>query len=237
MNPSAILEEVVSIPLGARTLEGVLAYPESDAPGLGILLLSPHPHMGGRMDNNVIEHLARRFAEEGCATLRFNYGGTGQSELEIPEGQSTYEYWADIEATKAYDAVLPDALAARTCLADELPPGVPLAYIGYSFGACLATLLAQVHPPVGLAAISPPLREAPLVGLENLTIPACFVAGDKDFVFDHERMQRAIRAMPRPAVFVELAGCDHFYRKQEERVYQAIRPTVIGAVEAMGGIP
>ena len=70
-----LIEEAVTIPCGTRTLEGILAYPERDAPKGGVLVLSPHPHMGGRMDNNVIAHLAKGLSETGCVTLRFNYGG------------------------------------------------------------------------------------------------------------------------------------------------------------------
>lgn len=228
------VEENIWIPMENRGLEGILAYPESEPPQRGVLLLSPHPHMGGRMDNNVIAHLARRLAEEGLAALRFNYGGVGNSELEIPQAQSLYEYWLEIEATKAYDAVLPDALAARAFLAETLSVDLPLAYVGYSFGCCIATLLAQAHPPASLAAISPPLREAPLTGLEDVVAPSCFVAGDNDFVFDRERLDALLSAMPGRSQFIELEGCDHFYRRQEERVYQAIRPTIVAATLSQG---
>lgn len=232
----AIVEENVWIPTGGRKLEGVLAYPESEPPRRGVLLLSPHPHMGGRMDNNVIEHLARRFAEDACGVLRFNYGGVGKSELEIPEAQSPYEYWVEIEAAKSYNAVLPDAVAARAFLVGALPSGVPVTYVGYSFGCCLATLLAQVHPPESIAAISPPLREAPLVGLEDLTVPVCFVAGDNDFVFDRKRLEASLAAMSGRTEFVELDGCDHFFRKQEERIYQVLRPTLVAVAASQGEV-
>ena len=233
---TAIVEENFWIPAGGRKLEGVLAYPEFEPPRRGVLLLPPHPHMGGRMDNNVIEHLARRLAEDGCAALRFNYGGVGKSELEIPEGQSPYEYWEAIETSKTYGVVLPDAIAARAYLVGALPSELPVTYVGYSFGCCLAALLAQVHPPESLAAISPPLREAPLVGLEDLDVPTCFVAGDNDFVFDRKRLEASLAAMPGRTEFVELDGCDHFFRRQEERVYQVLRPTVVAVAASRGEV-
>ena len=52
--PDSFTEEQVQFTSGPNTLEGVLAYPDDGEPEVAVLLLSPHPHMGGRMDNNVI---------------------------------------------------------------------------------------------------------------------------------------------------------------------------------------
>ncbi|MCF6285383.1 MAG: dienelactone hydrolase family protein [Candidatus Hydrogenedentes bacterium] len=224
MDVAGIIEENVSFHAGEKQLEGVLAYPEDTSPEQAILLLSPHPHMGGRMDNNVLQHLARRFAEEGCATLRFNYGGVGNSTLPSVEGEALFEYWAKLEEEKNYERVLPDAIAARNYLADALPAGVRLGYVGYSFGCCLATLLAKDCPPSQLADISPPTKRAPLDGVEHLTMPSLFVVGDDDFAFDMGAFEEAFARVPGAKRFVQLDGCDHFFRKQEERVYETVRP-------------
>ncbi len=224
MDVAGIIEENVNFRAGEKHLEGVLAYPENSIPEQAILLLSPHPHMGGRMDNNLIKHLARRFAEEGCATLRFNYGGVGNSTLPSVEGEALFEYWAKLEEEKNYEAVLPDVIAARNYLAEALPVGVALGYLGYSFGCCLATLLAQDCPPAQLAAISPPTKRAPLEGAECLTMPSIFVVGDDDFAFDMDAFEAAFSRVSGDKRFVQLDGCDHFFRKEEERVYEAIRP-------------
>lgn len=228
MSEPQYIEEAVTFPSGAETLEGVLAYPEAESPRMAILLLSPHPHMGGRMNNNVIEHLARRFAGAGCATLRFNYRGVGRSTLAMPESATVYEYWARLEDRKDYRAALPDSIAALDYLAGALPPETPVGYIGYSFGCCLATLLAGTHPPARLAAISPPVNRARLEGLGQLAMPVRFVAGDRDFVFDPALLRAPFAGIPGPKSYVELDGCDHFFRKQEERVYQAIRTLFLG---------
>ena len=219
-----MLEEAVHFDAEGRTLEGILAYPEMTAPTHAVLLLSPHPHMGGRMDNNVITHLAHAFVAQGAATLRFNYGGVGASERPLPEGRSLFNYWSDLEATKNYAAVLPDARAARDFLAQALSPNLPMAYVGYSFGCCLALFLALETPPSHLALVSPPVREFHLDGLDQVDVPLAVVAGDKDFVFDRGLLEELIGADRCEAVFTELSDCDHFYRKQEGRVMTAIAP-------------
>ncbi len=182
------------------------------------------------MDNNVIEHLARRFAEAGNVTLRFNYAGVGGSPLELPTDSTPFDYWGRIEAEQDYRAVLPDAIAAREYLARILAPGHALVYVGYSFGSCMATLLTEHAGPDYLAAISPPVSRVKFEGLASCRMPVCFVTGEKDFVFEPEGFRETYDAVPGPKFHVHLDGCDHFFRKEEERVYQALRPFLTGAM-------
>lgn len=221
--PDAYTEEQIQFASGANTLEGVLAYPDATAPEVAVLLLSPHPHMGGRMDNNVIACLGQQLAAEGCVTLRFNYAGVGGSSLALPENDSPYEYWARLEASQNYRAALPDAIAALEVLQAALP-ATRIGYVGYSFGACLALLLAGIRPPAWLAALAPPVARAPLVGMAGLTMPCRFIAGDKDFAFDAAEFQPAFDQVPGAKEFVLLSGCDHFFRKRELDVLAALRP-------------
>jgi alpha/beta superfamily hydrolase len=216
-------EEQVQFASGPNMLEGIFAYPDADEPEVAVLLLSPHPHMGGRMDNNVIAFLGQQLAAEGCATLRFNYAGVGGSTLELAENDSPYEYWARLEAGQNYRAVVPDAVAARKFLLAALP-GVPIGYVGYSFGSCLSVLLAGLHPPAWLAALAPPVARAPMVGMGGLAMPCRFIAGDKDFAFNVAEFDPLYAQVPGEKDFVLLPGCDHFFRKREAEVLSAIRP-------------
>ncbi len=221
-------EEQVQFASGPNMLEGILAYPDAGEPEVAVLLLSPHPHMGGRMDNNVIAFLAQQLAAEGCATLRFNYAGVGGSTLELAENDSPYEYWARLEAGQNYRAVVPDAIAAREFLLAALP-GVHLGYVGYSFGSCLSVLLAGLHPPAWLAALAPPVARAPMVGMGGLEMPCRFIAGDKDFAFNVAEFDSLYAQVPGEKEFVMLPGCDHFFRKREAEVLSAIRPLLARA--------
>lgn len=210
-------EERVIIPSGPNRLEGILAYPDAGTAEEAVLLLSPHPHLGGRMDNNVIACLAQGLAAAGRVTLRFNYGGVGNSTLALADGDSAYEYWARVEGGQHYHAALPDALAARAFLCGAMPDA-RLGYVGYSFGACLAILLAVVHAPDWLSAISPPVSRAPLAGVESLTMPSLFIAGDRDFAFDQAQFDGVFTRVAGPKYFVAMPGSDHFFRRDEARV-------------------
>lgn len=216
-----ITEETIWIPAGESQLEGILSYPEDVTPREAALLLAPHPHLGGRMDNNVITHLARRLASEGWATLRFNYGGVGASTLRLDPKDTPYEYWDRLEASQNYRAVLPDVVAARRYLCETLPE-LALTCVGYSFGACMALLLTEQFPPARLVAVSPPVSRAPLEGVDTLAVPSLFIAGDRDFAFDAARFEPILARVPGPATFVSLAGSDHFFRREESRVYDVM---------------
>lgn len=226
-----VVEEDVLIPCGSETLEGILAYPEEEPPRQGFLLLSPHPHMGGRMDNNVIAHLAQQFAAAGHATLRFNYGGVGNSTRAGMDTAARYEFWTQLEAEQDYHAVLPDALAARAFLVRQLAPETQVAYVGYSFGTCMALLLAQVRAPAALGLVAPPVARAPLEGLDSLRSPVCFVVGDQDFAFDAGIFDRFFAVVLGIKEYVTLAGCDHFFRKEEDRVYDALQKFFLNLAE------
>ncbi len=57
----AVLQEIVRIESPRGWLAGELAYSETDVTA-AVLLISPHPLMGGRMDNRLVARLAERLA-------------------------------------------------------------------------------------------------------------------------------------------------------------------------------
>jgi hypothetical protein len=216
---AAIVEEGIRFACGSLSLSGVLAYPEACEPGATLLLLAPHPHMGGRMDNNVIRHLARRSAAAGAATLRFDYRGVGESAIELPPGTSLHDHFAGLERERRYEELLPDCAAAWHAL-QAASPGAPVrAIVGYSLGAILAGRLAAAVDATHVAAISPPVARVSLEWLRDCALPKLFVGGDRDFAFDVARFDAEYAALPEPKRFVLLPGSDHFYRKEEERVF------------------
>ena len=105
----------------------------------GVVVCHPHPLYGGNRFNPVVEAVCSRLMAAGCTALRFDFRsdhGGG-------------------------DAEVLDIVAALDHLDDALPD-VPLAVIGYSFGAAVALRTADERI-VALAAIAPPLTmmEAP----------------------------------------------------------------------------
>lgn len=110
----------------AGQLVTALDEPTSPAgPVQGLALLChPHPLHGGTMDNKVVQTLARALLALGWRCLRFNFRGAGGSEGHWDEGRGEID----------------DALAV---LAAERRAGEPLVLGGFSFGAYVASQVAQ----------------------------------------------------------------------------------------------
>jgi alpha/beta superfamily hydrolase len=174
------------------------------------------------MENNVICHLARRAAEGGSTTLRFNYRGVGSSTIDLPRGVSLFEYWEDMEREHRYDQLVPDMLSAAGFLL--LASGAQRwTLVGYSLGALLAGMAIHDIRPDRIVAISPPVGKVRLPTDYGGDIPKTFLFGDSDFAIDSEEFLKQFERLRGPKQFVCLQGADHFFRKLEERLYQSIR--------------
>jgi alpha/beta superfamily hydrolase len=92
----------------------------------------PHPLHGGTMDNKVVQTLARAFVQLGWQAVRFNFRGVGASQGAWAEGVGELD-------------------DARAVVAAFRAPGQPLVLAGFSFGASVASQLAEA-----LAAATPP---------------------------------------------------------------------------------
>jgi alpha/beta superfamily hydrolase len=121
------------------TLEAELAPTETDA-ALAVVLCHPHPQYGGTMRSLVISVLFAELPAAGYPCLRFNFRGVEQSAGAYSHGVG--------ESL--------DVVAAVTKMT-ELNPGVPVALVGWSFGADIA-LGVDDDCVAGWVGIAPPLR-------------------------------------------------------------------------------
>jgi len=222
MTAREVVRERIRIPCENESLDAELAYPAEGQPDTAVLLLSPHPHLGGRMDNNVVRHLARRAAEAGCAVLRFDYRGVGNSTLRLPEGRSLFAHWEAMQDERSYERLLPDARSAWYALLEAVGSTPRRVLAGYSLGAILAGMLAAECDATHVLAVSPPVAKVGLETFLGCTRPKLFVGGDDDFAFDPARFQAEFERLPEPRCFVSLPGADHFFRQEEDRLYQAV---------------
>jgi alpha/beta superfamily hydrolase len=224
-----IFEERIEFESTLGRLEGVLAYPADDTPDACVLLLSPHPHLGGNMENNVIRHLARDCARTGLVSLRFNYHGVGGSTMRDAIAVSLREYWWDIERTRSYAQHLPDVEAAYNAMRAGLPNAREMAVIGYSLGSVVMGLAAHLFPDATAIAIAPPVDRVTLTGFDRFHRATIVVTGDRDFCFDEAAFQRFYGALAGPKYHLRFQDADHFYRKREEELFRALAPFLTNA--------
>ncbi|HMQ14972.1 MAG TPA: dienelactone hydrolase family protein [Phycisphaerae bacterium] len=216
MNETA-LRERVRIRTGGASLSGELAYP-GRAVVRACLLLNPHPYMGGRMANPLIERLAIRLAERGAVTLRFDYSGVGDSGgPAVNVAESMTRFWET--GTAPIDPqMLADGRAALDWLRSETAMSIVL--IGYSFGAYVADTL--VDPRISAVVfISPTIGQHDLCGVEGTSVPKLVIYGESDFAVSREKVQKWYASLTEPRQLHWVRAGEHFFRGQEADVADA----------------
>ncbi len=210
-----MIEEHVHFNSDGLKLEGVLSYDENVLDPPMILLCPPHPHLGGDMENNVITELGKVLAENGFATLRFNYRGVGCSESKLNNIAEVYEYWETILNNDDCSDAIVDAASAINYL--ESTVGTKKMFIaGYSFGAVVAMRLSVMNENIkAFAAISTPFGRFDTAFLSDCKKPKLFFCADNDFVASLEEVDKGMLNISEPKILDIMNDCDHFYIDKE----------------------
>ena len=173
-----------------------LAIDEPTCPVHGVaLVLHPLPTHGGTMDNKVVQTLAKACTQLGYRAVRFNFRGVGASQGAFDNGPGEIE----------------DALAV---VAAQRVDGMPFVLAGFSFGAFVATKLAE-----RLAQAQQPVDRLALIGLAASRFPAASVPaqtlvvhGEQDDVVPLSAVLDWARPQALPVTVVPGAG--HFFHGQ-----------------------
>ncbi|MCW5889550.1 MAG: alpha/beta fold hydrolase [bacterium] len=204
-----VAERAIRIGASPRRLDARLAIPAGAT--TGAVVCHPHPEYGGTMDGSVVVAVARALAAAGVATLRFDFGGVGESEGRYDDGVAEVD----------------DVLAAVAALGDALPADVPLAVAGYSFGALVGTRAATRAARVAhVVAIAPPASLAAWDFAGGLRAPLTIVVGDCDTYCPPDARRALEAAAGGGARTVVLAGADHFFAGREREVAAAVVATL-----------
>jgi alpha/beta superfamily hydrolase len=201
------------IPVAHGRLEAILKEPQGERLGAA-LVLHPHPLHGGTMHNKVAARAARALNESGCATLRINFRGTGQS-----TGAHDYARGGEQD----------DARSALDFLAEKYP-GLPLILAGFSFGARVGLEVgirdSRVIAVIGIGTpVSIAERGYDFSFLNECRKPALFVHGERDEFGDLNRLQEIVAALP-PQAHARLAvikGAGHFFDEQLDELVRVIK--------------
>lgn len=194
-----------------RSLEAVFAEGAAGARA-GAVVCHPHPQYGGSMDNPVVVAVARALVEDGLAVLRFNFGGVGRSEGGFTGGPGEVE----------------DVRTALASLGGRLPPGIPLALVGYSFGAW-AGLCAAASPDArlaGIVGVGPPLDLLDWDFLTAVDAPITLIAGDRDQYCAADHLASARRRYGEHIAHQTIRGADHFFGGREREVAAAVADAI-----------
>jgi alpha/beta superfamily hydrolase len=212
MTATELTQERVLISTSDGTLCGELAYGNAE-PTFAALVLNPHPYMGGSANNPLVRALHQHAAESGAAALRFDYRGVGASSgAGVDVAAAMAEFWKT--GTAPHDpAMHADGAAALAWL--QRTVSVPVALIGYSFGAHVAASIAPVGAPLVL--ISPTLTKHDYVSLGRQN-PLLVVHSENDFATPAAALTAWADALPsRPRMHCIIGG-EHFFKSREVEV-------------------
>ncbi|MBI3667693.1 MAG: alpha/beta fold hydrolase [Acidobacteria bacterium] len=191
----------------AGRLESLLERdPESGPARLGVVVCHPHPQYGGTMRNKVVHRIARGARRARAAVLRFNFRGVGQSAGEYDRGIGEQD----------------DLRAALTYLGEQYP-GLPLAVVGFSFGARVGLEASCSDPRVErVIAAGLPAGTGDWRFLERCSRPKFFLQSTHDEFGSTAQMEAVFRLAAEPKQLAFIEAEDHFFAGGLDQLEQAV---------------
>jgi uncharacterized protein len=180
------------------------------------VILHPHPHHGGTMNNKVVYALYSCFVRRGFSTLRFNFRGVGRSQGSFDRGEGE----------------LSDAASALDWL-QTYNPNAPTCWIaGFSFGAWIGMQLLMRRPEIeAFIAVAPPANVYDFTFLAPCPSSGLILQGDQDTVVPVEAVQKLVTKLSHQRDikidFRKIAGADHYFADRLD--------TIAGHVDAYIG--
>ncbi|HHT9152532.1 MAG TPA: alpha/beta hydrolase [Candidatus Hypogeohydataceae bacterium YC40] len=220
-----MIDEIVHFSSDRMQLEGVLSYEESLVAPPMVLLCSPHPNLGGDMNNNVIVALAQELSERGYVTLRFNYRGVGGSEGSFKDVAERFHYWESTFGEGNLEGALEDTRSALSFLKTfaSSVKTLRLFLAGYSFGAVTAMRLgADDDGVIAIAGIATPVGIYNLNCLSYCKKPKLFICSDCDFATNVEDVRRNFEKFSEPKRLTVKTNVSHFYIGSEKEIAKEV---------------
>jgi alpha/beta superfamily hydrolase len=213
---SSTTMECVRFAAGPYLLEGELSYPDGgEKPRGAAILAGSHPLLGGNMHNNVMRGLGDGLAEQGLATLRFNYRGVGRSQgPPVDVARHMAEFWETSHVCGEMD-LWRDVQGGIEFLRQAAGPALPLTLIGYSFGCALLPLLRLPEPAAALILIAPPLGKHDYMEFTTAKSPLLVIVSENDFTLEPARLRQWFDCLPDDKQLVQAPLDNHFFRGHE----------------------
>lgn len=183
-------------------LEGSLYAPAAPENAPVVILCHPQP-ASSDMSDLLLVATARKLAENGMITLRYNFRGVGRSQGQQTDGRMEP---LDIAGAIDYGLAQPGADPAKICL------------VGHAFGAYMALTYAPFDQRVRtVVAISLPLYRATSSGFPKaFERPKLFVTGEFDEICPLYKLEPFVEQQKGPRGIKVITGARHLMHGYEE---------------------
>ena len=188
-------------------MNGILGSPlDARPPFPGAVVCHGHPLFGGSMDSLLTYAICEALAENGVATLRFNFrpfeqGATeegGTACQDVAAGLNLLRNWHDVRRNR-------------------------YGLVGYSAGAvAILRGLGGLKWARAISLISPPLSAVKATRIGDDKRPRQFVIGADDRIVDPAKLQESVKAMRKPVDLQVIQGADHTISGNEREVAAAV---------------
>lgn len=190
----------------AGAIETVIDWPGvADKRDVVGIVCHPHPLHGGTMGNKVVTSAAQALRELGCATLRFNFRGTGASAGEHDDGRGEGD-----DLVVICDWVRATRPTARLVLA------------GFSFGAYVSMMRAADIRPDLLVSLAPAVGFRDFGGFREPACPWLVIQPDADEVVDPAAVYAWLAKRHPAPTLLRFDGASHFFHGRLLALREAI---------------
>ena len=206
--PVGRLEALLEEPAAHRgvSTDGLVESGSADGPRAAVVLAHPHPQYGGTMHTKAVYQSAKAFARIGCAVLRFNFRGAGNSAGTFDEGVGERD---DFQAALRF-------MRGRYASA-------PLWAGGMSFGAWIALTVGAQDPGVAvLLGIAMPVSKYDFTQVAASHKPKFFIHGERDEVSPLKDLRELYARAMEPKELVVIDAADHLFDGKTSEVADAI---------------
>jgi alpha/beta superfamily hydrolase/putative sterol carrier protein len=212
--PDSLVEEEIGIDEDLR-IKAV--YPEEGLPTLAVILVPPHPFLGGTSENRLLLKLSSALASRGGFVVRFDYR---QNTRTFETANGVRSFWEDSDA--GYRLGLEELQSIHGWMASqEFLSGVPILWVGYSYGAQVCLWAMENDSPDRQVFISPvvsQIREERL----HCNQRSLVIGGSEDFATTPTEFKIFSESLRFDPVAHLIEGADHFYTGKEEELVETL---------------
>jgi uncharacterized protein len=189
----------------AGRLEVLIDKP-TGTPRAAVVFAHPLPIQGGTMHTKVVYQGAKAFTRIGCAVLRFNFRGVGQSAGTWDDGRGEMD----------------DYRAAVDFMAG-LYPECELWAAGFSFGSYIAMTSAATDDRIcAMLGIAPPVDRYEYASVKLSGKPKFIIHGESDELISLKAVREFYAHLQESKEMVEIDRANHLFDGQTSEVGDAI---------------